>query len=215
MANSLKQRKYFFIYKTTNLINGKYYIGMHTTSNLKDGYLGSGTRLRRSIRKHGKENFKCEILEFLKDREELIKKEKEIVTEEVLKDVLCMNLRIGGLGGFSQEQIKQSNIIRRKKFNKKIQEDENFKERYKQALSKGLKKYFEKNLGKFKGKQHTEESKLKQSLSHKGKGLGKDNSQYGTCWITKEGVSKKIKKEELIPQGWVLGRKEKRISKFS
>jgi len=47
--------KYHFLYKTTNLINNKYYYGMHSTYKLDDGYLGSGNRLRYSIRKYGKE----------------------------------------------------------------------------------------------------------------------------------------------------------------
>ena len=47
------------------------------------------------------------------------------------------------------------------------------------------------------------------SLLH-GEGSGKSNSQYGSCWATKEGVNKKIKKEELgtfISDGWEQGRK--------
>ena len=46
-----KEKKYHFIYKTTNLLSGKYYIGMHSTDNLDDGYLGSGYRLRLAIKK--------------------------------------------------------------------------------------------------------------------------------------------------------------------
>ena len=47
------------------------------------------------------------------------------------------------------------------------------------------------------------------SESSKGTGVGKTNSQYGTCWITKDGSNKKIKKEDLdsfINEGWVKGR---------
>ncbi len=64
MANVNKLKKYHFIYKTTNLINGKFYIGMHSTSNLKDGYLGSGKRLWFSIKYHGRENHIIEIKSF-------------------------------------------------------------------------------------------------------------------------------------------------------
>ena len=49
------QKKYHFIYKTTDTRNGNFYIGMHSTKNLNDGYIGSGTRLKHLIYKHGKE----------------------------------------------------------------------------------------------------------------------------------------------------------------
>src|ERR1035437_5778621 len=95
-----RQKKYHYLYKTTNLINNKFYVGMHSSDDLEDGYLGSGKYLRNSINKHGKENFKREILELFENRKTLKEKEKEIVNEEFIKDPLCMNLRIGGEGGF-------------------------------------------------------------------------------------------------------------------
>jgi hypothetical protein len=42
---------YIFTYKTINKINNKYYIGVHSTNDIKDGYLGSGVALKRAIRK--------------------------------------------------------------------------------------------------------------------------------------------------------------------
>ena len=45
-----KEKQYHFIYKTINLISGKYYIGMHSTDDLEDGYMGSGNCLRLAIR---------------------------------------------------------------------------------------------------------------------------------------------------------------------
>jgi hypothetical protein len=47
------------------------------------------------------------------------------------------------------------------------------------------------------------------SYAKLGKGVGDANSQYGTCWVTKDGLNKKIKKEDLdsyINDGWVKGR---------
>jgi hypothetical protein len=104
-----KQKVYNVLYKTTCLITNRYYIGMHSTNNLNDGYLGSGSHLRYSVNKYGAENHKFEILEQLPNRSSLKNREKEIVNEEMLKDPLCMNLKPGGEGGLS-------NPIHRKKF---------------------------------------------------------------------------------------------------
>jgi len=62
------------IYKTTNLVNGKQYIGKDTKNN--PNYLGSGSYLKRAIKKYGKQNFKKEILEVCSSHEELIQREE-------------------------------------------------------------------------------------------------------------------------------------------
>jgi hypothetical protein len=91
--------KVHLIYRTTCLSTGKWYIGMHSTSNRDDGYLGSGKVLLRSIKKHGKESHVREILEELPSREALRLREKELITDEMLRDRRCMNLFSGGIGG--------------------------------------------------------------------------------------------------------------------
>ena len=91
-----RNHKYHYIYKITNLKNNKYYIGMHSTSDLDDGYFGSGKRITNSIRCHGKKKHLKEILEYLPDRNSLINREREIINENLLKDPLCMNIAIGG-----------------------------------------------------------------------------------------------------------------------
>jgi hypothetical protein len=101
------KRKFHYIYKITRN-DGRYYVGMHSTDDLDDGYFGSGKKITRSINKHGKERHSKEILEFLPTREELKAREEEIITEEMRNDPLCMNLAPGGGGGFidKQHQLK-------------------------------------------------------------------------------------------------------------
>ena len=85
-----------FIYKTINNLNGKYYIGRHSTSNLDDGYLGSGVGLMAAIGKYGSENFSREIVEWASDRDELWQLEEHIVNKNVVSDKNSYNQVIGG-----------------------------------------------------------------------------------------------------------------------
>lgn len=208
-----KEKNIHYIYKTTCNITGKWYIGMHSTYNLDDGYMGSGLRLRRSIRKYGIENHTKEILEYCDTREKLVLREIEIVNKELLSDDLCMNLKEGGEGGFiSNEQQKHRAICGGNALAKKIKEDSEFREQHKQRVRITMIKNH-KN-GKIKpcdwtGKTHSDETKKLMSEVKKGSGSGVTNSQYGTCWITNEIENKKIYKGDEIPDGWRLGRKMK------
>ena len=86
-----------YTYQTKNLLNGKTYLGIHTTSNLDDGYLGSGVILKKAIAKHGKENFKLEILSFWDTREEAIEEEEFLVSESWVLSEDNYNLIGGGV----------------------------------------------------------------------------------------------------------------------
>ena len=108
------EKKYHFIYKTTCLINKKYYIGMHSTDNLDDGYMGSGKALKFSITRYGKENHIVEILEMVDSRQMLAEREKAIVTLSKVKDGKCMNLNVGGIGGFMRKAKKKKKKIKTK-----------------------------------------------------------------------------------------------------
>ena len=93
-----KNRKYNYFYKITNNINNHFYYGVHSTDNLDDGYMGSGTRLGYAIRKYGIENFKKEIIKFFDTYNEAYEYEAEIVTEELTKNSNCYNIQQGGKG---------------------------------------------------------------------------------------------------------------------
>ncbi len=210
-----KKHTIHYLYKTTCIITSRYYIGMHSTSNLDDGYMGSGKRLRHSIRKYGKENHIKEIHEFFETREELAKRETEIVCLELIQEELCMNLTIGGLGaGFmNDEHMFKCSKAGKLGYKEKLQNDEGFFQKISKQRSEITKKTHSEGKLKydnFTGKQHSEETKKLMSDVKKGSGTGEYNSQYGTCWITKNGLNKKIKKEELesyLNKEWVKGRK--------
>jgi hypothetical protein len=210
------RRKYHYIYKTTCIITNKFYIGMHSTDNLEDGYIGSGKRLWYSIKKYGRENHKVEILEFLPNRDLLAIKEREIVNREFIKDPMCMNLMEGGSGGFiSKEQQAKRSSAGGKAGKIKIEylkrEDPEWYEKMRTNTSKGLKKVIEEGTfspPSFKDRFHSKETKMKMSLTKKqNKSQSNErNSQYGSCWITNGIDNKKINKGDLIPDGWRLGR---------
>jgi hypothetical protein len=91
---------YYDLYRTTNLINNKIYIGKHKTNNLDDGYMGSGKILKQAIKKYGVENFKKEIIEFYNSDEEVFLAESELVNKQFVKDENTYNLSLGGPGGY-------------------------------------------------------------------------------------------------------------------
>ena len=198
---------------------------MHSTKNLEDGYIGSGKRLWYSINKYGKENHNCERLEFLPSRKELVKREKEIINEELLSDEQCMNLALGGDGGFEYLNQKLTPEQRTKAglaggFANRDKWSEQTKEKIKEACSKGGTKAQKRihkeikegtRLNPWLGKTHSEETKDK---LRKSKNQGEKNSSYGTCWIYHDLIgSRKCKKEllpEYIEQGWIKGRRIRR-----
>ena len=95
----------FYIYKTTNSKNGKYYIGAHC-GELDDDYLGSGTGLIRAINKWGRQAFTKEILCVCTNEAAMYFMEAIYVNEEEVSNRQCYNMKPGGRGGFSKDTIK-------------------------------------------------------------------------------------------------------------
>jgi len=196
------QKKIHYIYKTTCDVTKRYYYGMHSTNNLNDGYLGSGQRLWKSINKHGRENHSIEILEYLDDRNSLKAREKELITEDLLHDPMCMNIALGGTGGLlNKEHANKFHKAGGKATGRKnityVNDNKiNTSNRYK-------------NFPDWTGKSHKDETKEKIRKKNSINQKGSKNSQFGTCWITNEIENKKINKCDNIPNGWKLGRKLK------
>lgn len=208
----------YTIYKITNKINSKIYIGKHQTNDINDGYMGSGKLLRRAQEKYGIDNFSKEILHVFDTEEEMNAKEKELVTEEFCLREDTYNICVGGLGGFSYINGKGLNVygtngqsghglenlaVGRETRSRKLSESHEYRAWLSKQTSAGLLKYYETNPGTFTGKSHTEQTKQKM---RKSKNVGSDNSQFGTMWVTNGTTNKKIKSVDLIPEGWYKGR---------
>lgn len=86
----------YTVYQTTNLINGKIYVGVHKTTNPNDDYLGSGMILKNAVEKYGAENFKKEILYICEGIAEAYAKEKEIVNAAFVAREDTYNIATGG-----------------------------------------------------------------------------------------------------------------------
>lgn len=83
-------------YKQAN--RGTIYIGQHITSDIQDGYLGSGVRITNSVAKYGKEQFTKEILFVYDNFEEMDSKERELVDEAFITRKDTLNITLGGTG---------------------------------------------------------------------------------------------------------------------
>lgn len=139
MPPSLLARRIFFgmthylIYKITNLVNGKMYIGKHMTDDIDDGYMGSGKILKRAINKYGINCFRKEYLMSCESKEEMDYMERVFVDETWVSRSDTYNIKIGGEGG-SYKGINKGKSHPSWLKGKKLSDE------HKQAVSRGTKK---------------------------------------------------------------------------
>lgn len=101
---------YGYVYETTNLIDGKKYIGLHRWegTGVDENYLGSGIHLTRAVQKYGPENFTVKILQTYDSREELAEGERYWIRESnAVNDDNYYNISEGGIGGSHGEDFHQ------------------------------------------------------------------------------------------------------------
>lgn len=196
-----------FIYITTNLINRKQYIGQRKIKGdiSDDLYLGSGKLISRAIKKHGKENFTREILDYASSQEELDYLEwYYIETNHATKSPFFYNIAQGGKGGskfagwteerrelFRKECSERTRGEKNPMFGKKLSQEhrkaisekrnrEEIRPIYKsEEFRNKISEVTKGECNGMFGRNHTEESKRKMSLNKKGKKIGEENGNFG------------------------------------
>lgn len=137
----------YTIYKVTNKLNDKTYIGKHQTNNPYDNYFGSGKVIKNVIKQYGKENFKKEVLYIFDNEKEMNDKEKEIVNELFISTNKTYNTGLGGEGGPHFSGLKHSEETK-----KKLSEIQ-------------------------KGRKHSEETRKKISESNRRRGISEETKK--------------------------------------
>ena len=159
----------YTVYKITNSINGKYYIGVHKTTNPNDSYYGSGKAIKEAIAKHGKENFLKEILLITENKNEAYDLERNLTID--YSDRNNYNMKLGGIGGFDASNSKMG--YKAAAFTKEMLSEngkKNVKKFTKEQLSENGRKGGLKNKGRKKGPMKEEvKEKIRQSLLNRNK----------------------------------------------
>lgn len=181
-----KKEYVHYVYKITNKLSNKYYIGVHSVriqrvfSNenefidflRSDGYWGSGSDIVKAIKIDGLKNFVKDIIKYFETREDAFKEEARLVTLDTIKDPLCYNLSIGGLGKIDiGSKIRVLDLVTNKKL------------------------YLDKSIYELSKDQYTIIS-----------------STSGKKWINNGMKNKLIERGEVLPEGWVFGKLQKKIS---
>ena len=211
-----------FVYITTNLIDGKQYIGDHSTNDLNDGYLGSGRPyLQRALRQYGKQNFKKEILEVFPSKKEAFNAQEKYIQKYNTLFPNGYNLSpTGGLGvrgcfshsELSKERISQSSKGISRNKNRKMSDETKQKisisKKGKTAWNKGIpmnEKTYANYISKNKGWHHSEESRQK---------ISKNNAR-NKPWLNKKMSEETRKKMSASRLGVKRGKYKKSLCKSS
>lgn len=106
---------YGYIYKTTNIVNGKIYIGQKkSTTFLGNKYLGSGRYLQCAIKHYGANNFTVEILDYSLSKEGLDELEKFYIQKfDATNHNIGYNIALGAVGGDTYSNLSDEDKIAR------------------------------------------------------------------------------------------------------
>jgi hypothetical protein len=200
----------YYLYKIE--INNNLYVGVHSTKNINDGYMGSGNLISKAIKKYGLKNFTKTILEVFDTEDEMYEKELLIVNSEFVSRKDTYNLVSGGRGGW----LKSNQTISIKKNN-----DTDWYNSLRENISLGVRKAIQEGKCKCATKEfmmmRTKKSMLPESIEKRKKTYEKIKYQqkenhnlygkkaihklgYGWMWVDKNNFN------EYLENGWNKGK---------
>jgi hypothetical protein len=218
---------YHTVYRTQNIVNGKYYIGYHKTKNPYDKYLGSGSVFRRAVKKYGEQNFIKNVCFIFDNPEEAFAKEHELI-EEYRVDPMCYNLREGGAGGFdwiNENGLNGTQWVgveqRRKAITTRNQRMSSDPE-YRARMEKGI-RVAKEAWGKLPLEEKSrivranyrnwiernDPETIREVLGRNKRGVANSNHGKGSRFVTNGTIALRVKAtdvESYLLRGWVLGK---------
>lgn len=203
-----------YLYKIINKSNGKIYIGIHSTENVNDGYMGSGSLISKAIEKYGKDNFTKIILKYCDSRDLLVELEKKVVNKKFVDRKDTYNLTVGG-SSFKSTWKKSNETIA-----DKLKNDPIWTEKRSHNISLGVRKAIENGKCSTATREfqmiRTRKSLTKESIEKRKLTYAKNKHQQGENhalygrkavhnniswkWVLKEEV------ETYLESGWKLGK---------
>ena len=189
---------FYTVYKVTNKVNGKFYIGKHQTRNLDDDYKGSGKLIKAAIKKYGVDNFAKEILAIFDTEAQMNEAEKQFVVIGENSYNLCEGGK-GGFGYINNHPLKREwslkNVVQLQQAWKRLYESsEEFRQKHAEKMAR-VRELSMLNNGKafaffVSGTERQQRAsmlsqsanareKRKQTMKENGHQQGSKNSQFG------------------------------------
>lgn len=206
--------KHYIVYEIKNNITGRKYVGAHETSDLNDGYMGSGASIQKAIKKHGVENFTKTVLGEFDTREAMYEYERSVVTEDFVAQGSTYNQKVGGVGGWdhvladTESKSKGGKTASATYWERFYREKELDTEWYRTQKNKGNDALLQRNKTMVLSEEAKRRRSLKLRVSRQGKTVmfrGPDNCEH--VIILKTEVA------EYEAAGWTTGCAPKRKKK--
>lgn len=204
--------KFNYVYRISRPeIDDRFYIGVHSTNNIDDGYLGSGNLIVSSVQKYGKSKHQKEILKVCSTRNEALDFEKDIVTKKLINDSNCMNLSVGGGNIFMPNGTTTGKIWVWNQVNGKEMfiEESWYEQIAKSGWIKGRNPKYNNRGGAWFFDKDGKASRTKGALPE-GATLGRNGVTADYRWVTRNGVQTLVKE---IQDGDEVGFKQVKTNK--